>query len=152
MAKNKLVKRYEVMQEEVRRKRTVAGVLNYGIVAFGPEKKDYFVRLTKKALLENRYFTVRYLALIDMFVILGVVLWFLGYRYGFELALIAFLVAVIVFVDARELEKRSRMAGRIVAKPVKQTVEAVSKVAKVSAKKTVSAVKKTHKKLKKMVE
>ncbi len=127
---NPLSKLHRIVQRlrgDLKRKRTTAGLLNYGVIAFGPHKEDYLFRLTPKALAENSVFTVRYIAVVDVFVILGLLLWALGFTYGFLIFLFAFVLACVVFIDHREIEKRKRMVASTIGKPVKKTIEAVKR-------------------------
>ena len=117
MGKASLKNRFKKAMEQIRRKRTLAGVLNFGVIAFGHAKKDYFIRLTRKPLAENRVFTVRYIALIDVFILIGIVLWYLQAPYGFDVFVFFIGVAIMVFFDQRDVEKR--------AKPIKKTIQKV---------------------------
>ena len=62
-----------------------------------------------------------------------------------------FAVAMFVFVDEREIEKRSRMMRYSLKKPVKKTIEAVKKTVNHPVRKTVSAARKTRKSLEKIM-
>lgn len=104
---------------ELKRKRTIAGFLNYGIVAFGDKKKDYFIRITDQPIIEHRYVSLRYIALIDLFVILGVILWAVNFPNGWLIFAISFAVACVVFIDQKEIERRARMMQYIIKVPVK---------------------------------
>jgi ABC-type multidrug transport system fused ATPase/permease subunit len=124
---SKLQQHLDKMVTELKRKRTIEGFLNYGMVSFGRKKGDYLVRATAKPLAEHNYFTVRYLALIDILILLGLVIGILGYQIGWGLAILFFGIAVMVFVAKRELEKRAKMVKKSVRKPVKTTARLVKK-------------------------
>ncbi len=121
MTRNTIARRIEHMWDEISHARSPAKVLDYGIMAFGPEKKETLFRLTKKSLFENNFFTVQYIAFVDVFVIAGLLLWASGHPYGFPIFIFFLVMAVIVFVDQRELAKRAhQMKG-----PMKKTAKVV---------------------------
>lgn len=108
--------------KELKRKRTIQGLLDYGVIAFGPEKKDYFLRVTNKPLIEEKHFTFRYIALIDVLIILGLVVGLLGNKLGWIWALFFFVMAVVVFVDAKEIEKRKGHIGQTLPSFIKEVI------------------------------
>ncbi len=111
-----VVRRSKKSAKELARKRTLAGLLNYGVFSFGPSKKDYFLRLTPFSIIENRYFTFRYIAVIDAFILIGLILWWQGYSVGVGMAAFFTLLAIVVFVNQEELEKRTRIVTKKLAK------------------------------------
>lgn len=123
MRRTTIAYRLEKMIDDMRKKRSPAGVLDYGIFAFGPEKKETLFRVGKKSLFEHKYATIRYIAFVDIFVSAGLILWALGHPYGFPIFIFFLVMAVIVFVDQRELSKRAhQMKG-----PLKKTMKVVVK-------------------------
>lgn len=94
------------MKQELASKRDVASFLNFGVVAFGFRKKDFFIRVFDRSLVETRFFSVRYIALVDVLILFGFLLWIFEYVYGFGIFVFFILTALYVFVLERELEKR----------------------------------------------
>lgn len=128
--KTKVKKSVEKVKVDLKRKRTVQGFLNYPVFVFGDETDEYFMRLTKKPLLNHRHVSLRYIALIDVFVLIGVFFGLLGNNWGWIWALFFFMIAVVVFVDRNEIERRKRLVTKTVKKPVKATIEVVKKTPK----------------------
>lgn len=101
--------RFKKALTELRRKKNLADFLDFAVVSFGTNKKDYFLRLTKKPLAKNPVFSLEYIAVMDVFLLGSLVLWFNGYAAGLELALFIILVSVLVFVNEKQVDKKLRV-------------------------------------------
>lgn len=125
---------------DLKRKRTIEGLFDYGLIGFGHEKKDCLVRVTDNALIEHRIVTVRYLALIDGLIILGAAIGLLGNPIGWTIAIFFFVMAFVVFVRAHTIEKHLRAVHLTIKRPLKKTIRKIKQVPKVLKKKGIAVI------------
>ena len=112
---------------ELNRQRTIADFLNYGFLSFGPYKKKTFFRVGTKSLIETEFATLRYIAVIDVFIFLGLFLGLIGNPLGWPLFIFSFVLAIVVFIDLREIERRAYMVKKTIQPPLKKVQRVLQK-------------------------
>lgn len=109
MKTTRISQRFKKTVHELKHKKNLADFLDFAVVSFGTNKKDYFLRFTPKPLAENPVFSLEYIAIIDVFLLLGIAIWLSGNPWGLQLVLLVILIAILVFVDEKQADKKIRV-------------------------------------------